>query len=234
MCPGMYEYGISIFLHKNRKYPYFENTWDTHTTVYLVRDYMYYSSSVVPGINWSKLVPGTIFPKNINQKLTFPLSVPHLPRPPSASSHSAKSLRPPRLQARGSFNMPNTPPVSSHLDPPIKTTTHANSLLALKTFSTVAATVLNAFGHEHAADASQACSKCVTSMHQAHHTAYHHIQKGQANQQSPVVHASTAILISLPRYERRRQWDKKSDCEDRSCTIDNGCFELVERCRYVT
>ena len=22
--------------------------------------------------------------------------------------------------------------------------------------------------------------------------------------------------------------------EDRSCTIDNGCFELVERCRYVT
>ena len=25
MCPGMY--GISIFLHKNRKYPYFENTW---------------------------------------------------------------------------------------------------------------------------------------------------------------------------------------------------------------
>ena len=22
--------------------------------------------------------------------------------------------------------------------------------------------------------------------------------------------------------------------EDRSCTIDNGCFEMVERCRYVT
>jgi hypothetical protein len=22
--------------------------------------------------------------------------------------------------------------------------------------------------------------------------------------------------------------------EDRTCTIDNGCFELVERCRYAT
>ena len=28
----------------------------------------------------------------------------------------------------------------------------------------------------------------------------------------------------------------RDDCgsEDRSCIIDNGCFELVERCRYVT
>ena len=25
-----------------------------------------------------------------------------------------------------------------------------------------------------------------------------------------------------------------SESEDRSCTIDNGCFEVVERCRYVT
>jgi hypothetical protein len=30
----------------------------------------------------------------------------------------------------------------------------------------------------------------------------------------------------------RRRDDRGS--EDRSCTIDNGCFELVERCRYVT
>ena len=29
----------------------------------------------------------------------------------------------------------------------------------------------------------------------------------------------------------RRRDDRGS--EDRSCTIDNGCFELVERCRYV-
>ena len=30
----------------------------------------------------------------------------------------------------------------------------------------------------------------------------------------------------------RRRDDRGS--KDRSCTIDNGCFELVERCRYVT
>ena len=30
----------------------------------------------------------------------------------------------------------------------------------------------------------------------------------------------------------RRRDDRGS--EDRSCTIDNGCSELVERCRYVT
>ena len=43
------------------------------------------------------------------------------------------------------------------------------------------------------------------------------------------------------RSSREHFWEMflirtRDDCgsEDRSCIIDNGCFELVERCRYIT
>ena len=65
------------------------------------------------------------------------------------------------------------------------------------------------------------------------------------------MHGPTPLLCTIPcpwrppnvilRSSREHFWEMflirtrdDGGSEDRSCTIDNGCFELVERCRYVT